>query len=332
MCSYNSVQGIPTCLSPLLREARRIWGFDGYVTSDTDSIHDAYAVHKYVQSGVEASCDAVKLGGCDINSGDTYANHLLDGVKSLACTMSDVDAAIAKTLRVRFQLGLFDPAEQQPLTRLGVDDIGSAESQNVSLDATLQSLVLLENNNNTLPWKTGLKLAVIGPHGNGTDVMGNHYKGFTCPSDSTSCIVTAWQGFARANVGGSTSYAEGSKITESIPGGIDEAKALADSSDAIVLMLGIDAKVATEAHDRTSIDLPQPQHDLAAAVLAAGKPTTIILISGGMLAVEQEMNHVSAAIIQAFYPGRYTGTALAATVFGEHNPGGKLPYTVRLSK
>lgn len=329
MCSYNSVQGIPTCLSPLMRNARKAWGFDGYVTSDSDSVADAYKVHKFVATAEEASCRAVTDGACDINSGNTYANSLLSGVQKGLCSLKDVDAAVARTLKVRFLLGLFDNAGSHPLARLGPEDIGTPASQALSLDVTRQSLVLLENNNSTLPWTRGKSLAVLGPHGNASsDLMGNHYKGYACPGDSNDCIVTPLEGFTAANRGGTTTYAPGCGINEQIKGGVEAAVEMAKGSDAVVLMLGINRGVASENHDRTSIDLPAPQHELAGAILALGKPTTIFLVSGGMLAVEQEMGHADTAIVQAFYPGRYAGTALAETVFGDNNPAGKMPYTV----
>ena len=81
MCSYNSVNGEPTCTSPLMKAAREAWGFTGYVTSDSDAVGDAYRSHHYVQTGAEASCLAVKDGQCDIDSGNTFYDNLLDGVK-----------------------------------------------------------------------------------------------------------------------------------------------------------------------------------------------------------------------------------------------------------
>ena len=120
MCSYNSVNGIPTCLSPLLKAARESWNFTGFVTSDSDSVADAWDQHHYVKTAAEASCRAVKDGGCDIDSGNTYYDNLGAGVKAGHCSQADVDRAVANTLRVRFDLGLFDPIEDQPLWKLGV--------------------------------------------------------------------------------------------------------------------------------------------------------------------------------------------------------------------
>ena len=113
MCSYNSVNGIPTCLSPLMKAAREAWNFTGYVTSDSDAVGDAWSSHHYVKSAAEASCLAVRDGGCDVDSGNTYYDSLLQGVAAGNCSMDDVDRALFNTMRVRFDLGLFD----QPKSR-----------------------------------------------------------------------------------------------------------------------------------------------------------------------------------------------------------------------
>jgi beta-glucosidase-like glycosyl hydrolase len=93
MCSYNSVNGIPTCASPLMKAARAAWNFSGYVTSDSDAVGDEWNQHHYVKTGAEASCAAVKDGQCDIDSGNTFYNGLLKGVKEGHCSMADVDRA-----------------------------------------------------------------------------------------------------------------------------------------------------------------------------------------------------------------------------------------------
>eukprot|EP01044_Picomonas_judraskeda_P032262 COSAG03_NODE_12396_length_549_cov_0.804444_2_plen_127_part_01 len=96
-CSYNAVNMTPTCLSPLLRQARIEWGFEqngGYVTSDTDAVGDAYRAHHFVDSAAAASCEAITKGGDQVNSGGTFSAGLLDGVKQGLCSMDDVDAAL----------------------------------------------------------------------------------------------------------------------------------------------------------------------------------------------------------------------------------------------
>jgi beta-glucosidase-like glycosyl hydrolase len=96
-----------------MKRAREVWGFQGYVTSDTDAVGDAFRTHKYSPSRAAAACTAVTTGGCDINSGNTFKDNLLTGVNQSLCGMADVDAAVRNTLAVRFSLGLFDPNTTQ---------------------------------------------------------------------------------------------------------------------------------------------------------------------------------------------------------------------------
>jgi beta-glucosidase-like glycosyl hydrolase len=147
----NAVQGIPTCLSPLIRGAREAWGFKGYVTSDSDSVENAYDArggHDYPQpdpTPQKAVALALTKGQCDINSGDTYNNYLLNAteggpaVAPFKVTMDDVDRALFNSLKQRFDLGLFDPedAYQWPDN----DDVGSDASAALSLTASQESIV-----------------------------------------------------------------------------------------------------------------------------------------------------------------------------------------------
>ena len=115
MCSYNSLNGVPTCADPKLKKLlRETWNFTGYITSDTDAVSDMFKEHHYSKSAPEACCQAMRDGGCDMDSGGTYWNNLLDGVSSGLCNMSTVDVALANTMRLRFELGLFDPIDKQP--------------------------------------------------------------------------------------------------------------------------------------------------------------------------------------------------------------------------
>lgn len=133
MCSYNAVNGVPTCADPLMRAAReaflspfpyhtqpglnntnwQAWNFTGYVTSDSDAVGDIWASHHYKPTAAAASCAAVAEGGCDIDSGNTFNDGLMDGVKQGLCPMAAVDQRLANTFRIRMELGLFDPIEDQ---------------------------------------------------------------------------------------------------------------------------------------------------------------------------------------------------------------------------
>lgn len=130
------------------------------------------------------------------------------------------------------------------------------------------------------------------------------------------------------NKGGQTTYSQGVTVSGGNMTGIAAAVEVAAAADRVILMLGIDQSVEGESHDRTSIDLPSMQHKLAEMVLGLKKPTVIVLINGGMVAVEQEKKSAP-AILEAFYPGFFGAKAIAATVFGANEHlGGKMPYTI----
>lgn len=315
----------------MLVHATEEWGFTrGYTTSDTDAVADAFSAHHAFPSRQAASCAAIRDGKCDINSGATYESALLEGVSSGLCAMSDVDAALARTFQVRFDLGLFSPTISQPLTKLGLEVVGTPAASELSLQAAEQSLVLLSNNGPVLPFKTGTKLAVIGPFANVTKpLLGTHYKGYACADGGESCITTIVEAIGATNTGGETTYAEGAEEDKLVPGLLEAAVESAKAADAVVLVLGISDAAEKESHDRTSIDLPAVQHDLSAAILALGKPVAIVLINGGAVSIEAEATAPGkVAIIEALLPGAQGAAAIANGLFGRHPFGGRLPYTI----
>lgn len=130
----------------MLKKARELWTgktpWGGYITSDSDSVADAVHSHHFVTDAGNASCLAVRDGGDDVDSGMTYYNNLLHGVKAGFCQMADVDAAVRNTLTVRFEAGLFDPPELTgALATLGAEDVGTNTSAELNLRATAESLV-----------------------------------------------------------------------------------------------------------------------------------------------------------------------------------------------
>eukprot|EP00039_Didymoeca_costata_P017511 m.324676 g.324676 ORF g.324676 m.324676 type:complete len:878 (-) comp16544_c0_seq6:89-2722(-) len=358
MCSYNAVDGVPTCLSEKLRSARDTWGFDGYVTSDSDSVHDAYNAHHYVATGEEASCLAVKVGACDINSGDTYNDYLLNGIQQGYCTMQDVDDALRRSLRIRFDLGMFDPISSNPW-KFDPSIVGQPSSQALSLEASEKSIVLLRNDEQLLPLKKGQNIAVLGPHALAQKVLIQPYPFMpACGPNGLDCLTTPYDAITAANIGGKTTTAPGCDLFFTNTSGFEEALTLGKEADVIVLGLGIetcgmnpahnphpngkcyqekssdnyifpDQYLELEAHDRTIIDLPPIQHQFAKAVLDLGKPVVLFLMNGGSVAFEEEKNNpAKMAIIEAFYPGPHGGVALAKSLFGDANKFGRLPYTI----
>ena len=334
MCSYNSLNGVPTCANSFLNNVlRKEWGFNGYITSDTGAIEDIYKEHKYTKDGPSATCAALKDGGCDINSGAVYSNYLLDAVgdTTLDCDMNDVKTALQRTLGLRFKLGLFDPIEDQPLWNVSMDVVGSQNHISTNQLATKESMVLLQNDATLgLPFEIGKTIAVIGPHTNASAALVGNYLGQICPDgvSDLSCVETPYEAIVRINVGGRVVSSAGCTITGNITGGIAAAIEIAKTADYIVLMLGIDQSVEGESHDRTHIDLPLSQHLLAAAILGLGKSSVVVLVNGGMVAIEEEKK-MAPSILETFYPGFWGASAIADTIFEMNDHlGGKLPITI----
>merc|ERR1712166_92164 len=354
MCSYNAItvdgNSVPTCADPLMKAARRAWGFTGYVTSDSDAVGDIYTAHHYAKTAAEASCLAIKNGQCDIDSGNTFYNGLLEGVKAGNCSMDDVDGAVFNSLRIRFELGLFDPIADQPLWELGEKDIGTASSTALNLKAAQSSLVLLQNPSQILPLERGLNIAVIGPYANTSAALIQHDSGLICPgkpwnhndNDPTmfDCVQSPFQAISVANRGGSTVYERGCGLVSNSTDGFAAAREAGLAADVVILGLGIYERPLqtdsvydlsfreTEGHDRSSIDLPEIQKQLAKVMIGLGKPVIIVLLNGGMVAVGDFVQLDNVAIIEAFYPGKEGALALATSIFGSSNRFGKMPFTI----
>eukprot|EP00936_MAST-01D_sp_MAST-1D-sp1_P000981 g981.t1 len=372
MCSYNSALGVPTCLSKVISGSRKNWQFRGYVTSDSDSVHDAWASHHYVPDSTTATALALMDGQCDIDSGDTYNSAILPAVEQSVRGLKqrDVDRAVTNSLRQRFDLGLFDPKEAYNLP--GVDDVGTDASQAMSLRASQEAIVLLRNDDALLPLQSGGRIAVLGPHANAQTVLMQPYP-FTpfCADNTNDCLISPFAAIALLNGGDdTTSTAPGCDLFNKSQAGFSEALAEARAADTVVLGLGIetcgmnpahnvnprasspghcyqekgtegyvfpDEYLELEAHDRTTIALPEVQLELAKAIFALHKPTVVFLMNGGAVALDgllelvnaaQKQQHFPVAIIEAFYPGPHGGTALAQGIFGKHNRWGRLPYTI----
>jgi beta-D-xylosidase 4 len=319
--------GQPTCASDTLRHILRdIWNFTGYQTSDTGALEDVYKEHKYVATEQEAACVSLINGTTDVCSGAVYHDAVL------GCGADAVNAALRRTFRLRFQLGLFDPiAADTPYWLTPLSSIGTPEASAFSALATRESMVLLKNapGAGALPWAPGMKIAVLGPHANATTALVGNYLGQICPDDGFECIQSPFGAIRTLNRGGATTLEKGPDLTSNDTQSWTRALGLARAADAVVLVLGIDGSIEGESHDRTDIDLPAVQHAFADAVAALGKPTALFLVHGGSLDTSREKADARiAAIVDAFYPGFLGADAMAATLFGlNDNLGGKMAFT-----
>ncbi|HBG09306.1 MAG TPA: glycosyl hydrolase, partial [Firmicutes bacterium] len=339
MGAYNRTNGEPCCASPTLLQKilREDWGFEGHVVSDCGAIYDIHAHHKVTNSPEESAALAVK-NGCDLNCGRVYP-ALREAVAQGLISEEEIDQALARLLRTKFKLGLFDPEEEVPFANVPYEVVACPEHRSLAREMARQSMVLLKNENNLLPLGTDLKtVAVIGPNADARKVLLGNYFG------TSTQLVTALDGIRRKlEPDCKVLFAEGCDLTTTKPGywgdspksGFAEALAVAERADAVIMCMGISPDLEGEegaaansdgGGDRIGLDLPGMQEELIKEVAALGKPLVLVLFSGSPLTVNWAHEHVP-AIIQAWYPGEEGGNALADIIFGDYNPAGRLPIT-----
>jgi len=337
MSAYNRTNGEPcssskTLLVDILREE---WKFDGYVVSDCWAIRDIHEHHKVTNTPEESARDAVRAG-CDLNCGCTY-QHIPSAVQQGLLGEPDLDVCLTRLFLARLKLGMFDPPEQVPYAAIPYEVNDCPEHAELARVSARESMVLLKNQGSLLPLAKDLgSIAVIGPNANDPHVLVGNY--FGVPSDP----ITPLQGIReRVAPGTKVWYTEGCKRQGNKREGlgraglISEAVSMAQRADVVVLCLGLSADIEGEqgdagnseaAGDKTNLELPGLQQALLEEIVAVGKPTVLVLISGSALSVNWADEHVR-AIVQAWYPGQAGGRALADVLFGDYSPAGRLPIT-----
>ena len=180
MCAYNSVDGAPACAnSELLQKyLRGDWKFQGYIVSDCGAITDIFRGHAYKPDAASASATAVKTG-TDLTCGNEY-RALTDAVKAGLITEAEVDTSLERLFVARFKLGMFDPPERVPFSKISYSEVDSAEHRRLALEAARKSIVLLKNDRQILPLKASVKkIAVIGPSADDPEALLGNYNGFS---------------------------------------------------------------------------------------------------------------------------------------------------------
>lgn len=362
MASYNEVDGVPShanvkMLNGILRGE---WGFDGLLVSDYFAIEELAVRHHLAEDKKGAALLAFKAG-VDVETPDASAYpYLTEWVKEGRLTMADIDVAVARVLREKFTMGLF---ENPYVETKNVDEfVGNQKHRALAQQAAEETIVLLKNDKNILPLdiKKLKSIAVIGPHVNET-LLGGY-------SDVPKQTVSVLQGI-KEYVGNKVqvNYAQGTLITldkwksgaDSIAansrskerwntdkvelatpadtkGMIEEAVAAAQKSDVALVVVGDNEVTSREAWaethlgDRTDLNLIGQQQELVDAILATGKPTIVLLNNGRPLSIAK-IAETAPAILEGWYLGQETGRAVARVIFGDVNPSGKLPVSIARS-
>jgi beta-glucosidase len=342
MSSYNDYDGVPVTASYyfLTQLLRQEFGFDGYVVSDSEAVEFVYTKHHVAGTYKEAVRQVVEAGlnvRTNFTPPKVYIEPLRELVKEGSLSLKTIDSRVADVLRVKFKLGLFDhPYVANP--KIADTSVGTEKNEAFVMDIQKQSLVLLKNSNNTLPLdKSKLKnIFVTGPLATETNYAISRYG-------PTKIAITNVLDGIKEYLGSSVkvSYSKGCNIVDSTwpeseiiqtPLTVQEksdiaiAVAQAKKSDVVIAVLGEDDDRTGESKSRTGLDLPGRQQQLLEALYATGKPVVLVLINGQPLTINWANRYIS-AILEAWFPGQYGGKAIAQTLFGDYNPGGKLPIT-----
>jgi len=348
MASYNEIDGIPSHINHWLldRVLRQEWRFQGYVTSDGGGLQMLVNTHHVAADYAEAARKALAAGvDFDLSDGSVYQT-LIEQARRGIIPEKQIDDAVERVLAAKFRLGLFENPYADPDYAAQVTN--SREHKELALKAAEEAIVLLKNEGNLLPLdgKKIKSVAVIGP--NAADVHLGGYSRDPGPGNQVSILEGIRQ---RVGAGIKLLYAEGCKLTSAKPGwagwyvdnvalidpptqaqSIQEAAVLARQADVAILVVGENESTNREAWserhlgDRDSLDLLGAQDKLVQAVIDTGIPTVVFLINGRPLSINYAAQHAR-AIIEGWYLGEQGGIAAARVLFGDINPGGKLPVT-----
>lgn len=323
MSAFNDLNGVPTSANPftLSTVLRDEWKFDGIVVSDYESVKEL--INHGLAANEKEAAEAGLTAGVDMEMvSRLYNKHGADLLKERKLTLASIDEAVRRVLRIKFRLGLFEkPYADEARERTSIltpEHLAAARS------SAARSLVLLKNEGNVLPLSKSLKtIAIVGPLADSQkDVIGS-WTGDGKAEDAVTLLAGI-----KAKVSPQTivTYAKGCEINDDSTSGFDEAVRIARAADVVIVAVGESAEMSGEAASRSSLDLPGRQLDLVKAVRATGKPLVVILMNGRPLSINWIAENLP-SILETWFAGTQAGHAIADVLFGDVNPGGKLPVT-----
>ena len=359
MSAFNDLNGIPSTANPftLTEVLRGEWKFDGFVVTDYNAVLELMN-HRLAATEADAAQDALNAGADMEMVSRFYANHLADLLSAGKISQETIDQAVRRILRVKFRLGLFDKpyVDESRESEVILSNANTATARQLAA----RSLVLLKNERNTLPLNKSVgSIAVIGPLADDPHAILGAWAGAGQAADTVTLLagikekvpqakILYAKGVAIEGPGVMGNYdarpataeaAGGTNVTSAAnieaarratspagPNSIDEAVRIAREADVVVLAVGETAEMSGEAGSRTSLDLPGRQMELIQAIHAVGKPYVVVLMNGRPLTINWLAAN-SPAILETWFAGTRGGPAIADALFGDVNPGGKLPVT-----
>lgn len=323
MCSYNAVNGVPSCansffLQTLLRDSWTFDTTDGYVSTDCDAAYNIYDPHMYALNTSSAAADSVRAGA-DIDCGTTYQYHLNESIIAGEITREEIELGVRRLYSNLVRLGYFD-GNGSEYRQLTWNDVVSTDAQNISYEAAVEGITLLKNDG-TLPLsKSTSSIALIGPWANATVQMQGNY--FGTPPYLLSPLAAAEASSLKVN------YAFGTNISSNSTEYFAGAMAAAKMSDVIIFAGGIDNTVEAEGSDRMNISWPGNQLDLISQLSSIGKPVVVLQMGGGQIdSSSLKSNPNVNALVWGGYPGQSGGQAILDILTGARAPAGRLITT-----
>lgn len=323
MTAFNELNGVPCSgnnylLNDILREQ---WKFKGFVVSDYTSINEMI-LHGFNDSNKTACIRALNAGLDMDMQGSIFISQIPNLVKSGLLSEATVDRAVKRILRLKFRLGLFEDPFRYSNSEREAQFVFHKDHLATARDVARKSIVLLRNENNTLPLRKDIKtIAVIGPLAtNQSELIGS----WSAAGDYKKCIDLV-QGI-KNKVAAQVLHAKGCDFTGNDRQGFAQAFAVAQQADVIVMALGEKALMSGEAASRADIDLPHVQQLLLQKICSLNKPVVLVLMNGRPLTINWASNNVP-AILETWFLGTQAGNAIADVLFGDYNPSAKLPVT-----
>lgn len=322
MSAFNDLNGLPTSANPwtLTGILRREWKFDGVVVSDYESVRELIN-HGVAADEKEAVVRALPAGVDMEMVSRLYHRHGAQLVREGKLSIGSIDEAVRRVLRLKYRLGLFErpyaDESREAATLMEAEHLAAAR------EIAARSMVLLKNERRTLPLRKDLRsVAVIGPLAHDRASLIGSWSGDGRAEDA----VTLLEGVKAKLPAASVTIAGGCEVAGDSTVGFAEALSTAAKADFVIIAAGESAEMSGEAASRSSLDLPGRQLDLIKAIHQIGKPYVVVLMNGRPLTIDWIAEN-SPAILEAWFGGTQAGHAMADVLFGDVNPGGKLPMT-----
>lgn len=325
MTSFNEISGVPATASQfLLRDIlKKEWNFKGFVVTDYTAINELIP-HGVAKDSAQAGELAMKAGVDMDMVGGIYMRNLKQLLQQGKVTEAQINDACRRVLEAKYDLGLFHDPYRYNDEKREKEVTYKKEHLDAALHVANKSMVLLKNSNNVLPLRKEQKVAFVGPLvSDEWNIIGS----WAASGDRYGYAVSVQEGVNKIITDKNrVSFDKGVEIVDAKRDMMQAALANAAKADVIVAVMGEFENMTGEAASRTNIDLPGIQKEFLAELKKLGKPVVLVLMNGRPLTLTWENDNMD-AILEAWYPGTIGGDAIAQTLYGINNPGGKLPMT-----